>query len=37
LIVFTFSPMKLRRRTSIGSMPSFSAAMSSATSKANRG
>ena len=35
--VSTNSPMKLRRRTSMGSIPSFSAASSSATSKAKRG
>jgi len=35
--VSTFSPMKLRRRTSMVSIPSCSAASSSATSKAKRG
>jgi hypothetical protein len=37
LTVRVISPMKLRRRSSIGSMPSRSASLSSVTSKAKRG
>jgi hypothetical protein len=37
LIVRVRSPMKLRRRISMGSMPSRSASLSSCTSKAKRG